>query len=61
MTTATNGLIRRQYIASAFYKAEKDGAVLVIDGADTFLYSRETAIRSWETSQINEFLTQLEE
>ncbi len=48
-------------IASAFYNSERDGAVLVIDEADTFLYSRDIAQRSWETSQVNEFLTQLEE
>jgi len=34
--------------------------VLVIDEADTFLYSRETARQSWESSLVNEFLTSLE-
>ncbi len=48
-------------IAEAFREAEKEGAVLVIDEADTFLYSRNIAQRSWETTQVNEFLTQLEE
>ncbi len=48
-------------IASAFRDAERDGAVLVIDEADTFLYSRKTIQHSWEASTINEFLTQLEE
>jgi SpoVK/Ycf46/Vps4 family AAA+-type ATPase len=50
-----------QNIAHAFRVAENDGAVLVIDEADTFLYSRETAQRSWESSLVNEFLTSLEE
>ncbi|MCR5347175.1 MAG: AAA family ATPase [Fretibacterium sp.] len=48
-------------IASAFCEAERKGAVLVIDEADTFIYSRGIAVRSWETSQVNEFLTSLEE
>lgn len=47
-------------IAEAFREAEKNGAVLVIDEADTFLYSRDTAQRSWESSLVNEFLTSLE-
>lgn len=50
-----------QNIAWAFRKAEAEGAVLVIDEADSFLYSRSTAQRSWETSLVNEFLTVLEE
>ena len=50
-----------QQIADAFRQAEKEGAVLVIDEADSFLYSRDIAQRSWETSFVNEFLAQLEE
>lgn len=50
-----------QNVAEAFREAERDGAVLVIDEADTFLFSRDTAQRSWETSLVNEFLTALEE
>ncbi|MDR2528711.1 MAG: AAA family ATPase [Synergistaceae bacterium] len=50
-----------QNVAEAFRRAEVEGAVLVIDEADTFLYSRETAQRSWESSLVNEFLTALEE
>lgn len=49
-----------QNIARAFEKAEDEGSVLVIDEADTFLYSRDMAQRSWETSAVNEFLTALE-
>jgi len=33
----------------------------VIDEADSFLFSRDIAVRSWEVSQVNEFLTCLEE
>ena len=47
-------------IARAFETAEDEGSVLVIDEADTFLYSRDMARRSWETSEVNEFLTALE-
>jgi SpoVK/Ycf46/Vps4 family AAA+-type ATPase len=50
-----------QNIAAAFRTSEKDGAVLVIDEADTFIYSRDMATRSWETSLVNEFLTSLEQ
>jgi len=49
-----------QNVAVAFREAEKNGAVLVIDEADSILYSRETAQRSWESSLVNEFLTALE-
>ena len=50
-----------QQIAYAFVAAERNDAVLIIDEADSFLYSRDIAQRSWETSFVNEFLTQLEE
>ncbi len=49
-----------QNLAQAFAEAEHDGAVLVVDEADSFLGSRERAVRSWETSMVNEFLTQME-
>ena len=48
-------------IAEVFAQAEDEGAVLVIDEADTFLFSRKMAAHSWEVSQVNEFLTCLEE
>lgn len=48
-------------IAEAFRDAERDDAVLVIDEADSFLFPREMATRSWEASHVNEFLTALEE
>ena len=48
-------------ITRAFRNAESEGAVLVIDEADTFLYSRDMAVRSWEVSFVNEFIVNLEE
>lgn len=48
-------------IAAAFREAESKGAVLVIDEADSFLQGRENARHSWEITQVNEFLTALEE
>lgn len=53
--------VTEQQVAAAFARAEKSGAVLVIDEADSFLYSRDMAQRSWETTLVNEFLTNLEE
>lgn len=49
-----------QNIAAAFREAEKNGAILFIDEADSFFTSRESAQRSWEVSRTNEFLTQIE-
>ncbi len=48
-------------IAKAFKEAKKKNAVLVIDEADSFLYSREKAVNPWEASMVNEFLTALED
>jgi SpoVK/Ycf46/Vps4 family AAA+-type ATPase len=48
-------------IASVFRKGERDGAVLVLDEADSFIFTRDIAHRSWESTQVNEFLTQLGE
>jgi AAA+ superfamily predicted ATPase len=50
-----------QMVAAMFRQAQRDGSILVIDEADSFIYSREGAVRSWETSLVNEFLTGLEE
>lgn len=49
-----------QNIAQAFEQAKADNAILVLDEVDTFLFSREGANRSWERSQVNEMLTQIE-
>jgi transitional endoplasmic reticulum ATPase len=47
-------------IARAFREAETRDSVLLIDEADTFFQPREQAQRSWEVSQTNEFLNQME-
>ena len=49
-----------QNISMVFSQAETAEAVLVVDEADSFLFNRNHAIRSWEISQTNEFLTQME-
>jgi len=49
-----------RHIRDAFLQAERDGAVLIIDEADTFLYPRADAQRSWEISFTNAFLTAME-
>lgn len=43
-----------------FTEAEDEDAVLIIDEADSLLSSRDRAVRSWELSFTNEFLTQME-
>lgn len=47
-------------IAAAFREAEKRGAILVLDEVDSFLQDRSGANMSWEVSQVNETLTQME-
>ncbi len=49
-----------KYISEGFREAEREDAVLVIDEVDTMLFKRDRAQRSWEISQTNEFLTQME-
>jgi SpoVK/Ycf46/Vps4 family AAA+-type ATPase len=49
-----------QLIAEAFQTARHQGAVLIIDEADSFLASRGDAHRNWEVSQVNELLQQME-
>jgi len=46
--------------AQMFKEAEQDGAVLLLDEADSFLRERSNAVRSWEVTQVNEFLTGME-
>lgn len=43
-----------------FEEAMDDGALLLLDEADSFLADRERAQRSWEIAQVNELLTQIE-
>jgi SpoVK/Ycf46/Vps4 family AAA+-type ATPase len=47
-------------IKQAFLEAEQEEAILIIDEADSLLFSRDRAQRSWEISFTNEFLTQME-
>jgi SpoVK/Ycf46/Vps4 family AAA+-type ATPase len=47
-------------IKRAFQEAEAEEAILIIDEADSLLFSRDRAVRSWEISFTNEFLTQME-
>lgn len=47
-------------LAEAFHTAGDQEAILLIDEADSFLQDRSRAQRSWEVSQINEMLTQME-
>jgi SpoVK/Ycf46/Vps4 family AAA+-type ATPase len=47
-------------IADMFSVARQQNAVLVLDEADSFLADRRNAQRSWEVTQVNELLTQME-
>jgi SpoVK/Ycf46/Vps4 family AAA+-type ATPase len=49
-----------QNISSVFAKAEAEEAILIIDEADSFLFNRSRAVRSFEINRTNEFLTQME-
>ena len=48
-------------IAEAFDNAQRDNAVLLIDEVDSFLRDRRGAKASWEVTQVNEMLTQMEQ
>jgi transitional endoplasmic reticulum ATPase len=48
-------------IAAVFEEAREAGAMLVFDEADSLLWDRRDAQRSWEVSQVNEMLTWMEE
>lgn len=47
-------------IARMFREAEADNAVLLVDEVDSILKDRGTVQHSWESSQVNELLTQME-
>lgn len=47
-------------IAQMFHDASREGAVLLLDEADSFLRSRQQAHHSWEVTQVNELLQQME-
>lgn len=48
-------------IASAFQQADRDRAVLMIDEVDSFLQDRRNASASWQVTEVNEMLTQMED
>ena len=50
-----------QNIAAAFEEAEATDSILLFDEADSFFADRAGAKQSWERTQVNEFLTQMEE
>ena len=47
-------------IRDAFEEAEREEAILIMDEADSLLFSRDRAQRSYEISFTNEFLTRME-
>ncbi|MEE4382810.1 MAG: AAA family ATPase [Pseudomonadales bacterium] len=47
-------------IAEMFERARADGALLLLDEADSFLRDREQSRQSWEVTQVNELLVQME-
>lgn len=49
-----------QRITAMFAQAQDEGAILLLDEADSFLCDRMGAQRQWELTQTNEFLTRLE-
>ena len=49
-----------KHIAAMFQEAEDQDAVLLLDEGDSFLRDRTKARQSWEVTQVNELLTQME-
>lgn len=47
-------------LARAFREAAQENAVLLIDEVDSFLQDRRAAQHTWEVTQVNEMLTQME-
>lgn len=50
-----------QLIAAAFEEAEREQAVLLFDEVDGMLQDRRQTQHSWEVTQVNELLTQMED
>lgn len=48
-------------IARAFRQAAREGTVLMIDEVDSFLQDRRNASASWQVTEVNEMLTQMED
>ncbi len=53
--------ISEQQVAEIFCEAEETRSILLLDEADSFFTSRETATRNWERTLVNEFLTRMED
>lgn len=52
--------VTERLMAQMFDEAMEDGAVLLLDEADSFLRDRKEARNSWEITHANEMLTQME-
>lgn len=52
--------VTEKLIARMYEEASTEDAVLLLDEADSFLQDRKGAERSWEVTQVNEMLTQME-
>lgn len=50
-----------QAISAMFKEAKRTEAILLLDEADSFLTDRNGHLRSWETTQVNELLVQMEQ
>jgi transitional endoplasmic reticulum ATPase len=50
-----------QNIAEMFRVARDEGAVLLLDEADSFFQNRQGAMHHWEVTQVNELLVQMEQ
>lgn len=49
-----------QNLARLFRRAARERAILLLDEADSFLQDRARAVRTWEITQVNELLVQME-
>jgi SpoVK/Ycf46/Vps4 family AAA+-type ATPase len=49
-----------QHMAQMFADAKREGAVLLLDEADSFLQNRQMAVRNYEISEVNEMLQGME-
>jgi transitional endoplasmic reticulum ATPase len=52
--------LTEKYISEMFHEASREHAVLLLDEADNFLQNRQSARRSWEVTQVNELLVQID-
>ena len=48
-------------LRSIFKKAQRDGAILILDECDALMLNREAADKEWQRSMTNQFLTELDE